>query len=67
MPYLLAGSTPADMLLDGDRGARAPGVEGCPSRLPPAQLCCLAEAAAGEVPPHSRLDLDSCTVPLQGT
>ncbi len=67
MRYLFAGNTPADVFLDGDGGAGAPGVEGCPGCLPPAQLCRLSEAAAGEVAPDSRLDLNGSAVPLQGT
>lgn len=65
--YLFAGDAPANMLLDGDRSAGAPGVEGCPGSLPPAQLGRLAEAAAGEVAPHGRLDLDSRAVSLRST
>lgn len=67
MCHLLASDAPADVLLDGDCSIIAPGIEGCPGSLPPAQLCCLPEAAAHEVAPHGSLDLDSCFVPLQST
>lgn len=66
MTHPSAGAAPADVLLNGDCCARAPGIEGCPGRLPPAQLRGLAEAAAGKVATHSRLNLDGCVVSLQG-
>ena len=63
--HLLGGDAPARVLLDGDCGCGAPGIEGGAGSLPLAQLGRLPEAAPREVPAHGCLDLDSCSVPLQ--
>lgn len=62
---LLAGSPPADVLLDDDGGSVALGLQGSARRLPLAKLCGLPEAAAGEVATHMRLDDDRPPVGLQ--
>ena len=54
------------MLLDGDSSGGALCIECGARSLALAQLGGLAEAAAGKVPPHSRLYPDRRLVPLHG-